>query len=124
MNNIDKMNDIPSTASLAKLGTTAIGYTAGGIFLFLLQVFSRFRGLGIIIGAVVLIVGLVFFSSKDPADKKAGAVIMIAGVLALLSKVPIVAPLAGTLMFIGALGLLALGILNGVKFFIGLKKRS
>jgi len=124
MYDIEKKDDIPSRSSLSKLGITAIGYTAGGIFLILLQAFTRLRGLGIAVGAAVCIIGIASFTSKDPADKKAGGVIMAAGVLALLSKIPIVAPLAATLLSIGAVGLLALGIVNGFKFFIGLKKRS
>ncbi|MDR1838361.1 MAG: hypothetical protein LBQ93_02085 [Treponema sp.] len=124
MNEIEKLDNIPSVSTLQKLGITAIGYSAAGIFLFLLQAFARFRGLGIVIGALVCIIGIASFTSKDPADRKAGAIIMIAGVLALLSKIPAVAPLAGTLLSIGAVGLLVLGIWNGIKFFIGLKKRS
>ena len=124
MSDIERRNDIPSASALSKLGITAVGYTAGGIFLFLLQAFARFRGLGIVVGALVCLIGIGAFTSKDPADKKAGAVIMAAGVLALLSKVPGIAPIAGTLLAIGAVGLLAMGILNGIKFFIGLKKRS
>jgi hypothetical protein len=124
MNDINKINDIPSASALTKLGITAIGYTAGGVFLFLLQAFAKFRGLGLVIGAIVCIIGIASFTSKDPADRKAGAVIMTAGVLALLSKIPVIAPVAGTLLAIGAIGLLALGIINGIKFFIGLKKRS
>ena len=50
MYDIERKENIPSTSSLSKLGITAIGYTAGGIFLFLLQVFARFRGLGLVIG--------------------------------------------------------------------------
>jgi len=123
-NEIEKRETIPSATSLSKMGITAIGYCAGGIFLFLLQVFARFRGLGLVLGALVCVIGIVSFTSKDQADKKAGAVIMIAGVLALLSKIPAVAPLAGTLLSVGAVGLLALGIWNGIKFFIGLKKRT
>ena len=124
MNEIEKLDNIPSASTLSKLGITAIGYSAGGIFLFLLQAFARFRGLGIVIGALVCIIGIASFTSKDPADRKAGAIIMTAGVLAILSKIPAVAPIAGTLLSIGAVGLLALGIWNGIKFFIGLKKRS
>jgi len=126
MYEIEKKEQIPSTSSLTKLGITAVGYTAGGIFLFLLQAFTRFRVLGLIVGALVCIIGLASFTSKDSADKKAGAVITAAGVLALLSKIriPMIAPLAGTLLSIGAVGLLALGIWNGIKFIAGLKKRS
>ena len=124
MNEIEKRNDVPSASKLSKLGITAVGYSAGGIFLFLLQIFSRWRGIGLVIGAVVCLFGIASFMSKDPADRKAGAVIMSAGVLVLLSRIPLVAPLAATLLSIGAVGLFAMGIWNGIKFLIGLKKRS
>ena len=116
--------DYPSTSSLSKLGMTAIGYLAAGVFLFLLMIFAKFKGLGIVLGGVVCIVGIVSLMSKDNADRKAGAVISSAGVLTLLSKIPVIAPVAGTLMSIGAVSLLVLGVMNGLKFLAGLKKRS
>jgi len=124
MYDIERKDEIPSTSSLSKLGITAIGYTAAGVFLFILQAFSRVRGLGLIAGAVVCVIGIVSLMSKDPADKKAGSIITAAGALVLLSKIPVIAPAAATLLSIGAIGLLAVGIINGIKFFIGLKKRS
>ncbi|MDR1836563.1 MAG: hypothetical protein LBQ89_02785 [Treponema sp.] len=126
MNDIEKRNDIPSSSSLSKLGITAIGYSAGGVFLFLLQAFSRLRGLGLVLGAVVCVLGIFSLTSKDPADRKAGVVITAAGVLTVLSKsgIPLITSISGTLLGIGAVGLLALGIWNGIKFFLGLKKRS
>ena len=126
MDDIEKREDIPSTSSLSKLGITAIGYTAGGVFLFLLQAFARLRGLGLVAGVVVSVVGIASLLSKDPADRKPGAVITAAGVLTILSKIgiPMITAVSGTLLGIGAFGLLALGIWNGIKFFIGLKKRS
>jgi hypothetical protein len=122
----ERIDDIPSTSSLSKLGITAIGYTAGGIFIFILQAFSRLRGLGLVAGAIVCIVGIVSLMSNDPADKKAGSVITAAGVLVLLSKIriPFIAPVSATLLSIGGIGLFAMGIINGIKFLIGLKKRS
>jgi len=125
MNDIEKRGGIPSTSSLSKLGVTAVAYTAGGIFLLLLQAIAR-GGFGFVLGGLVCIAGIVSFTSKDQSDKKAGAIIMAAGVLVLISKIkiPVIAPIAGVLMSIGAIGLLALGIWNGIKFFIGLKKRS
>jgi len=124
MNEIEKRSEIPSPSKLSKLGISAIGFTAGAVFLFILKAFSGVPLLGLIAGGVVTLLGIGSFLSKDPADKKAGAVIMTAGILVLLSKVPLVAPLASTLLSIGAVGLLALGIWNGIKFFLGLKKRS
>ena len=124
MNDIEIKDDIPSTSSLSKLGISAIGYAAGGIFLFLLNIFARFKVFGLIIGGIVCMIGIGSLMSKDPADKKAGSIITAAGALVLLSKIPVIAPAAATLLSIGAIGLLAVGIINGIKFFIGLKKRS
>ena len=86
--------------------------------------FTRVRALGLVVGAIVCVIGIASFTSRDSADKKAGAVIMAAGVLSLLSKIPAVAPLAGTLLTIGAVALLTLGIMNGIKFLFGLKRRA
>ena len=126
MNDIEERGSYPTTSNLAKLGLTAVGCTAGGIFLFILQAIARFRVLGLIVGAVICVLGIISLKSKDPADTKAGAVITVAGVLTVLSKtgIPLIKAAAGTLLSIGAVGLLAMGIWNGIKFFIGLKKRS
>ncbi|MCL2209999.1 MAG: hypothetical protein FWC19_07820 [Treponema sp.] len=119
-------NDIPSVSKLSKLGVSAVGYTAGGIFLFILNAVTTSVIPGLIIGGLVFIFGLSSFLSKDPADKKAGFIITAAGILTIISKIkiPFLAPLSGAILGIGAVGLLALGIWNGIKFFIGLKKRS
>jgi hypothetical protein len=126
MNGIQRRDSIPSTSRLARFGVTAVGYTAAGIFLFVLQAIASFRVLGLIAGAVVCIIGFASLKSRDPADKRAGAIITAAGVLTVLSMtgIPFFARVSGTLLSIGAVGLLALGIWNGIKFFIGLKKRS
>jgi len=123
---LERINDIPSTAEVTKLGITAIVYIAGGIFIFILQAFSKLRGLGLVAGAVVCVVGIITLMSKDLADKKAGSIITAAGALVLLSKIriPFIAPVSATLLSIGGIGLLAMGIINGIKFLIGLKKRS
>jgi hypothetical protein len=126
MKDIVKKDEIPSTTVLSRLGISAIGYTVGGIFLLLLNIFAGLRGLGLIIGGLVCLLGIGSYLSKDPVDKKAGLLITTAGVLTILSKtkIPVLTPISGTLLSIGAFGLLALGIVNGIKFFIGLKKRS
>jgi len=124
MNDIIKKNDVPTTSGLAKLGITAIGYSAAGIFIFVLNAISRNLIIGLVAGGIVTLFGLGSLKSKDPADKKAGIIITAAGVLTLLSKIPFIAPVSSTILGIGAVGLLALGIWNGIKFFLGFKKRS
>ena len=129
MNEIENYNskdNYPSTSSLAKMGLSAVGFTTGGLLLLVLQGLARAPVLGLIVGGIVSVIGIISLLSKDPDDKKAGALITGAGVLVLLSKIgftPIKA-LAGTLLGIGAVGLLAIGIWRGIKFFLGLKKRS
>jgi len=126
MNDIEKRNDVPSTSKLSKLGVTAIGYSATGVFLLLLNSIASVPVFGLIVGGVVCLLGIGALMSKDPTDKKAGMIIAAAGALTILSKIsiPLLTPLSGALLGIGAVGLLALGIWNGIKFFIGLKKRS
>ena len=126
MNDIEKAGAYPSTSTLAKQGITAVACTAGGVFLFVLQAVSRFRVLGLVIGAAACVLGIVSLLSKDPADRRPGAIITGAGILVVLSKtgISLMRALAGTLLSIGAFGLLALGVWNGVKFCAGLKKRS
>jgi hypothetical protein len=123
MKDIEKRDEIPSTPVLSKLGVSAVGYTVGGIFLLLLTIFTK-PGLGLIIGGLVCLLGIGSFLSKDPADKKAGLLIAVAGALTVLSRIPFLAAVSKMLLSIGSFGLLALGIVNGIKFFIGLKKRS
>ena len=126
MSDIMKRDEIPSAGSLTKCGVAAVGYTAAGVFLVLLGAISSIPIVGIIAGGVVTMIGLGSFLSKDPADKRAGLIITSAGILTLLSKIPIpvIQPFSKVLLGIGAFGLLALGVINAVKFFRGLNKRS
>ena len=126
MNEIVRTDEIPSTSSLSKLGVSAVGYTAAGIFLLILNLVTQSFLPAFIIGGLVLLFGIGSYKSKDLTDKKAGIVLIAAGALTILSKIPIpfIQGLSGVILTIGAIGLLAVGIINGVKFFRGLKKRS
>jgi len=126
MNDIEKRNNIPSTSSLSKLGVSAVGYCAAGIFILILNSVVRSTWPGIIVGGIVCLFGIGTLKSKDPADKKAGLIITAAGALTVLSRIniPFITPVSSFLLGIGAFGLLALGIWNGIKFILGLKKRS
>jgi hypothetical protein len=124
MYDLEKRDEIPSTSLLSKQGFNAIICGAGGVLLIVLQIVSRFRVMGLVISAIVCVIGLVTYFSKDSTDRKPGIVITAAGTLALLSKIPAIAPLTSTILTIGAFGLIALGVINGLKFFSGLRKRS
>jgi len=126
MNEIERRSDIPTTSSLSKMGIRAVGYSAAGIFVFILNAVTGSIVPALVIGGLVCLFGFASLSSKNSTDKKAGIIIVAAGALTILSKIgiPLITPLSGTLLGIGAFGLLALGIWNGIKFFLGLKKRS
>ena len=123
---VEKKDDFPSTSNLTKIGISAIGYSAAGIFLFILNNVTENIVPGLIVGGIVTLFGIISLRSKYSADKKAGIIITIAGILTLLSKtgIPFIAAGSKLLMIIGAIGLLALGIWNSIKFFRGLKKRT
>ena len=126
MGDIMRRDEIPSASSLSRLGVSAVGYTAAGVFLVVLGVISSNWIVGIIAGGIVSLFGFGSFTSKAPADKRAGFVLLTAGILTILSKIPIpfFQPFSKVLLGVGAFCLLALGVINGIKFFIGLKKRS
>jgi len=128
MGEVMKRDEIPSASSLSKTGVAAVGYTAAGIFLSILNAVSGagFSLIGVVAGAAVFLLGLGSFFSKDPADRKAGFIITAAGILTVVSKsgIPLLAGASRALLVIGAVGLIALGVWNAIKFFVGLKKRS
>jgi len=125
MEDLDKTDNSQQTY-LSKLAMSAVGYSAGGILLLILQFVARFRVLGLLIGLIVCAFGIYSLLSKDSADRKPGAFITGAGVLTVLSKtsIPFLQIISGTLLSIGAFGLLASGIRNGIRFLFELKKRS
>ena len=126
MNEIERRSEVPTTSSLSKTGVRAVGYTAAGIFILVLNAVARSFWPGLIIGGIIAFFGFGSLRSKDPADKRAGILITAAGILTVLSKIPIpfIQGVSSVLLGIGAVVLLAVGIWNGIKFFIGLKKRS
>jgi len=127
MGDIMKRDEMPSTTSLSKMGVSAVGYTAAGIFLGVLNAIAGGHWLpGLIVGGIVTLLGFGSFASKDPADKKAGLILTVAGALTVLSAIPIpfISGFSKVLLGFGVFGLLALGVINAIKFFRGLKQRS
>ncbi|MDR2731369.1 MAG: hypothetical protein LBB81_10805 [Treponema sp.] len=124
MYDLEKREQETSPSVLSKQGLNAVICAGAGVGLFILQLISRLKVVGLIAGVAVCAVGIGALLSKDPSDKKPGAVITAAGALVLLSKIGFLAPVAGTLLSIGAVGLIAVGIYNGIKFLTGLKRRS
>jgi hypothetical protein len=106
---------------LAKQGITAIGGIVGGLGLFLMSALPSVAGIAL--GGIVLIAGISGLISKNKADRKPGFIVTITGALAIFSRVGIIKLLAETILGISAIGLLAVGVVNGVKFLYGLKRK-
>jgi len=111
---------------LAKQGTNAVFYLAGGVILMVMTFGARLKFLGIALSVTALIVGVGSLISKDREDKKPGIVILAAGLLGMVFQfgIPVLKPFAGFLLGLGAFGLFAAGIWKGIQFLRGLKSRQ
>jgi hypothetical protein len=125
-NNETLSKEIPSTASITKLGIKAIAFCATGGFIFFINWLQDSNVFGFVVGGIVLVFGVCSFFSKDPSDKKTGIIFALAGLFTLFSKMDIqaVSGFLKILLNIGAFGLFALGLWNGIRFLLGLKKRT
>ncbi|MDR0312536.1 MAG: hypothetical protein LBI14_02970 [Treponema sp.] len=127
MNDIEPIKESISTNALAKQGVAAVAEIAGGILLLIMHIFSaRLLPLGVIFALIIGGIGISGLVSKEKEGKKPGTILTIAGALKLLFHVgpTVIKPFAGALLNITSLGLLAIGIVNGIKFLWGLKKRN
>ncbi|MCL2809549.1 MAG: hypothetical protein FWD24_05740, partial [Treponema sp.] len=115
-----------TTTKLSRFGVTAIIYFVIGIFLLFVTIIPSANVFGFVIGGLVLLFGICSFTSKVPTDRNAGIILVIIGALTLASKmnIPFVSDVSKILLLIGAIGIIALAVWNGIKFFIGLKKRA
>ena len=110
---------------LARHGTNAVLYLAGGFLLLVMTVGARFKFFGIALSLAALVIGAGALFSKDREDKKPGIVILAAGLLGLVFQfgIPILKPFAGFVLGLGALFLIAGGVWKGIQFLRGLKSR-
>jgi len=118
--------EVSSTTKLSKFGVTALIYFVIGIFILFITALQSSNVFGFVVGGLVLLFGICSFTSKEPMDRKAGIVLVIIGALTLASKMNIdyVSNVSKILLIIGAIGIIALAVWNGVKFFIGFRKRA
>ncbi|GHU39644.1 hypothetical protein FACS1894190_05240 [Spirochaetia bacterium] len=122
------MSDIiPSSKELSENGTNAVFGIAGGVLLlglgFLIRPLAFVAG---IIGAAFALFGVIALFSKSKSDKNGGLISIALGVLLMLAsrKSGLISGIAGTVLPIGAFASFGYGIWNGIKFLLGLKKRS
>jgi hypothetical protein len=116
------MNEPVPTGTVAKRGVFMVAGIAGSVVLTVLGALPSI--FGIAAGILALVLGAGALASKDPGDRVPGLVCTAAGILAILARLPFLGGIAGWFLGAGAFALLALGIWNGVKFFLGLKSRS
>lgn len=117
-----------SKEDLTKTGVNAVlgilGGLAFGVLGFVISKIMPLIGLGL--GVFITVLGVKALFSKIKGERKTGLITALVGVVMILffRKVPFVTSFAGMIFSIGAFASFGLGIYNGIRFLIGLKKRS
>ncbi len=112
------MGELVPRKTLVKQALKGIGGIGGGIALLAL---SGATGLfGIVMGAIVTVIGLAVSTSKE--DRLAGAVTVGAGALTLIAGLGLTG-IAAPLMWVGGGALLISGILSLINFIKNLNAR-
>jgi hypothetical protein len=114
------MGDIVPRESIVKYGTNAAGGVIGGILMLSLRHLPFVPAL--IVGGVFAIAGLLI--SRSSEDRTTGGILIGAGVLIAVAGIPFIGGIAGFLMIVSGVGLLAIGVVNIVRFFKGLRSRK
>ena len=116
------MSEEKQSSATARYGIFMMGGIVGAIVLFILKALPWF--FAIIVGGLLLFFGYGILSSKTVKDKMAGLACAVAGALTILSKFPFIKHIAAWLLQAGAIALLIMGIWNGIRFVLALKKHS
>jgi hypothetical protein len=114
------MGDIVPRDSIVKYGMNAAGGVIGGILMLSLRHLPFVPAL--IVGGIFALAGLLITRSRE--DRTTGSVLAGAGILIAVAGIPVIGAIAGFLMVISGIGLLAIGVVNIVRFFKGLRSRQ
>jgi len=113
------MNDIVPKKNIVLYGTNAAGGVLGGIILMALRDMRFVPAL--IVGVIIALAG--YGISRSGENRLTGKVFVAAGLLTAVSGIPIIGGIAGFIMTISGIGLIAVGVVNLVNFFKGLRSR-
>ena len=121
------MNEVQSGGKLAKWATNAIFGIGVGIALFTASFFVSWlmQPAGLVIGGVLALLGFSGIFSRDSSDRKDGLFVLFAGVV-LFGAAWGIGPIknaASWLLSTGGVVSLALGVWNGLRFLLGMRKR-
>ena len=115
--NDDDYIDVTPQEELTKEKNTALAHLLSGFVLMVLTIGARFRLIGIVLSATLLIYGLGNMLSRDRKDKKQGLIMTIAGVLGLAVQfgIPMIRPFSMFILGLGAMGFFASGLIRGIQ---------
>ncbi len=116
------MGDIVPRNVVVGQGIRGIAGVGGGIALLILNALSASGWPGLIVGAVVVIAGLVLGSSRE--DRRAGTVTAVVGAATILASIPAVHRALGWLMPTAGVALILAGLWSLFKFWRNLRRRS
>ena len=90
-----------------------------------LTIGTRFRLVGIVLSATLLIYGLGNLVSKEKKEKKPGLIMTIAAVLGLAVQfgIPMIRPFAMLILGLGAMGFFASGLIRGIQYLLSKNSR-
>ncbi len=120
------MSDLVPRSELNKRALQGVVATGGGIATLILAAVTRGHWAGIIIGAVVGVVGLAFSGSKSKTERTGGIISAVVGAGLVLSSIPVLGGLFGWVhgvLYAGGIVLLGAGVVSLFRFFSGLRKR-
>ena len=113
----------PSREVLVKQATQGAFAIAGGVALLVFKGLAAIPFVGPIVGAAMLVAGLVLRSKGSQGDKFTSLSLVVLGGVAVATIIPVIGGLANTLMWMSALGLIGVGIWKLIQYNRGIKGR-
>lgn len=124
MSSYPQYGGAPSREVLVKQATQGGFAIAGGIALLIFKGIVAIPYFGVIVGAAMLISGLVLRSKGSSGDKFTSVALIGLGAVAVATVVPVLGGLASGLMWLSGLGLIGVGIWKLIQYSRGMKGRS
>ncbi|GMO52364.1 MAG: hypothetical protein Ta2G_10300 [Termitinemataceae bacterium] len=112
---------------LSNRGVSAVLGIAGGVALFVLSILitKLFAPLGMVLGVLITGLGISGIFSKSKQDRKPALFTTLVGAVLFLSSgkvFPLISTFAGTILSVCSFASFGIGLYNGVRFLLGLKK--
>ena len=113
----------PSREVLVKQATQGGFAVAGGLALLIFKGLAAIPIFGPIVGAAMLVAGLVLRNKGTSGDKFTSVALIGLGGLAVATIIPFLGGLANGLMWMSGIGLIGVGVWKLIQYYRGMKAR-